>query len=491
MRAATSALGLPPVDGRVGECSEEKMAEYYPLLAKAIAGLPNSTPETRRAVYERARKALLAQLQNLEPPLAAADVARESDALAGAVARLEAELAGLDGYGAERPRPNPPVAPAPAPKAPGRPAPPPAKLAARQSPAAAELANQDARIPRETRPLKAPERPVQKTRAANAVAKDAEAATGGAIWPEPIDSFDDESLMELPKPRAEGQRLYAPQPQADEGRGIFRLWIVGGVVALVVVIVAVAAWTLRDRPDQLAKLTLAPAQPKESGKIVERIGGGPKEQENPSSTTAEVAPTAPVAPANPPLQPSDAGQTIPVAQRAALLVEAPDAPNKVKTYVGTVVWRLDNVSNGPGQPLGTAVHADIDIPADKLKVALTLQKNVDASLPASHTLTIVFTVQPDSPTGGVKQISVPQLREDDTPTGETLIGVPVPIMDNSFLIGLTRGSAEATNLRLIQQRAWFDIPILLGNGRIAKLTFEKSASGTRAINDAIAAWQSQ
>jgi len=66
------------------------MAEYYPLLAKAVAGLPNSTPETRRAVYERARKALLGQLQNLQPPLPEADIARETRALDMAMARLEA-----------------------------------------------------------------------------------------------------------------------------------------------------------------------------------------------------------------------------------------------------------------------------------------------------------------------------------------------------------------------------------------------------------------
>ena len=69
------------------------MADYYPLLAKAVAGLPNSTPETRGAVYERARNALLGQLRRLEPPVPEADIERESQALEVAVARLEAEFA--------------------------------------------------------------------------------------------------------------------------------------------------------------------------------------------------------------------------------------------------------------------------------------------------------------------------------------------------------------------------------------------------------------
>ena len=139
--------------------------------------------------------------------------------------------------------------------------------------------------------------------------------------------------------------------------------------------------------------------------------------------------------------------------RAALLVEAPEEANKVKTYFGTVVWRLDNVSGGSGQPVGTAIHADIDIPDDKWKVSFTLQKNTDPSLPASHTITIDFFPQANSPSGGAKEINVVQMRQDNAPKGESLIGVPVPIMENSFLIGLTRGTAEATNLDLIKSRA--------------------------------------
>ena len=41
------------------------MADYYPLIARAIAGLDPSAPgESRRALYERARAALIAQLRN-------------------------------------------------------------------------------------------------------------------------------------------------------------------------------------------------------------------------------------------------------------------------------------------------------------------------------------------------------------------------------------------------------------------------------------------
>ena len=44
------------------------MADYYPLVAKAVAGLEKNTGEGRRALYERARTALVAQLRGMDPP---------------------------------------------------------------------------------------------------------------------------------------------------------------------------------------------------------------------------------------------------------------------------------------------------------------------------------------------------------------------------------------------------------------------------------------
>ena len=39
------------------------MADYTPLIARAVEGLERNTGENRRELYERARKALLAQLR--------------------------------------------------------------------------------------------------------------------------------------------------------------------------------------------------------------------------------------------------------------------------------------------------------------------------------------------------------------------------------------------------------------------------------------------
>lgn len=561
------------------------MADYYPLLAKAVAGLSNSTPETRRAIYERARTALIGQLRRMDPPVPEADLDREAEALEAAVTRLEAEfapelaaeaiprdpmaMAGLFGRtsptqtpdaeavreppgsdsGAAAPaasedektsRPPPPFKVRREPRRlpesganggaqsnlgargsrpPAAPVPPrstsirngaPALEAAPEPPAAAgpsgTLGSQGAVIPGAVlgepvaQKLAAQESPAEGRAAQERAAQ--EPAAQEPVVQEAISrdtglearrALDAKSPQPAAKIRSDAQRPFAPQP-AREAAAPKRLWIVGAIVGLVVFLVAIAAFELRDRPEDLAGLKPAqPSTPVESGatgKIVDRIGVGGANSEASASSGAGaniVANRKDVAKAaTEPAEPAVA-----VARRAALLVEAPDEQTKVRTFLGSVVWRVDNVSNGPGEPLTTAVRADIEIPEEKLQAAMTFQKNFDATLPASHTMKLNFILAPGGPLADIQQISVPQMRREDTATGDALSGVPVPVMKNAFLVGLSRGAAEPTNLDLLRSREWVDVPMLLSNGRIAKLTFEKGPSGQRALDDALASWQAQ
>src|SRR6185369_11425373 len=107
------------------------MADYYPLVAKAIAGLEKNTGEGRRTLYERARTALVAQLRGMnDPPLTEAEITRERLSLEEAIRKVEAEAArrGREPARAEPPAPKPDATPAapqsvaarPAPSAPER-----------------------------------------------------------------------------------------------------------------------------------------------------------------------------------------------------------------------------------------------------------------------------------------------------------------------------------------------------------------------------------
>ena len=478
------------------------MADYYPLLAKAIAAQAQSDPEKRRVIYERARKALLAQLRAVQPPIADTAIERESHALDDAITQLEGELGTKD-----RPAPPPPTRPARESATPG--------LAAGLGAGAIGLAagptspRMPPRPPLPPRPslrMPVPKPPAASTPAAppardelhppsaGSTERTAFAASSAADSSAADSSAADLSAAELPPLPAEPQgepgsdaalrprdRYHpaAPRPDAASRRTLGP-WIAGAVGALLVLLIAGAAWKLRDRPEDLARVKpAAPQSDTSSAKVAERVGGA-----RPSGSGAAATQGAPAAPA-------DQASTVPVAHRAALLVEAPEEENKVKTYIGSVVWRLENVSREAGQPLSTAVRADVDIPDAKLKMSLTFQKNLDPALPASHTISIRFTPLAGSPLGDVQQIDSPQMRRDEAPSGDPLSAVPVPIMDNNFLVGLARGDFESRNLDLMKTRAWIDIPMLLKNKHVAKLTLEKGVTGDRAINDAIAAWAGQ
>ena len=66
------------------------MADYYPLIARAVAGLEKNTGDARRLVYERSRTALVAQLRSVTPALSESDVTRERLALEEVVRKVEA-----------------------------------------------------------------------------------------------------------------------------------------------------------------------------------------------------------------------------------------------------------------------------------------------------------------------------------------------------------------------------------------------------------------
>src|SRR4051794_5215022 len=101
------------------------MADYYPLVAKAVAGLEKNTGEGRRTLYERARTALVAQLRGMnDPPLTEAEITRGRLALEEAIRKVEAEAArrGREPPRAEPAAPKSDAVPAAPQSAPAKPA---------------------------------------------------------------------------------------------------------------------------------------------------------------------------------------------------------------------------------------------------------------------------------------------------------------------------------------------------------------------------------
>ena len=68
------------------------MADYYPVIARAVSRLPSKTDEARHSIYERARTVLRENLRTHDPSVSPAQLVTEQFALEAAISRVETEL---------------------------------------------------------------------------------------------------------------------------------------------------------------------------------------------------------------------------------------------------------------------------------------------------------------------------------------------------------------------------------------------------------------
>jgi hypothetical protein len=188
--------------------------------------------------------------------------------------------------------------------------------------------------------------------------------------------------------------------------------------------------------------------------------------------------------------PQDASRAGPaVAQRVVLYEEEPNDPQG-KRYVGSVLWKTETVSPGAGQPPELAIKAEVEIPERKMTMTWSLRRNTDKTLPASHTIEIMFNLPPDFAPGGINNVPGILMKQAEQTRGTPLAGLAVKVTNNFFLIGLSAVEADfQRNLQLLKERAWFDIPIVYNNNRRAILALEKGTPGERAFDDVFAAWK--
>jgi hypothetical protein len=116
------------------------MADYYPVLARAISRLSDNDPRKRQEIYDRARTVVFEELRKLDPE----KIAPEQAQLEAAILRLEAELSAKDALAVGAP-PQPAAEVTPAPQ---------------RKPASGYFA----RIFRSPRPAKSPAKPTPPAR---------------------------------------------------------------------------------------------------------------------------------------------------------------------------------------------------------------------------------------------------------------------------------------------------------------------------------------
>jgi hypothetical protein len=525
------------------------MADYYPLIARAIAGLDPSAPgESRRALYERARAALIAQLRSVEPPLSESEITRERLSLEEAVRKVESEAAqrardasrsatdptrtasrassSLRGSARPAARPEPTAAPAASPPRTRQSSPPPlprndrpplgqedqwqASRARPETQRQPQVPMQDPQLPptrerpaaRRAAENNAPEAPGMRgfrdiTADADDLGRAAAQASRAARKtyanvPSPSPEFDrlepvmedrgfdseapysyDESIEEAeryapPQPAPPRPRI-APERAREPKRGT--IFPFKSAIAVGIVLILVGAAILWGKS------------------VVHTVSGLLK----PSQTVVE-APKDTSAPGIKPKipdrvgQPSSSDQVAPVAQRVVLYDEDPSDP-KGKQYVGSVIWRTEQIKASGSQKADIAVRADIEIPDRKFKMTMSFRRNTDTSLPASHTAELTFILPADFSGGGVSNVPGILMKSNEQARGTPLAGLAVKVTDGFFLVGLSNVDADRSrNLQLLKERSWFDVPLVYVNQRRAIIAIEKGAPGERAFNDAFAAW---
>ena len=262
-------------------------------------------------------------------------------------------------------------------------------------------------------------------------------------------------------------------PAARRRRSTWRGLVAAALAVIVVLGLGAAGYWQRDRLKSLmVRSSAPPIQQQETPKVQTKI---------PDRVTQGTSTTAPTA------SPDQSGAAA-VAQRVVLYEEDPGDPQG-KRYVGSVTWRTEAAPPSPGQPPEMAVRANLEIPERRMNMTMSVHRNTDKALPASHTIELVFNLPPDFPYGGISNVPGVLMKQAEQTRGAPLAGLAVKVTAGFFLLGLSSAESDMQrNLQLLKERSWFDIPIVYGNGRRAILAVEKGTPGERAFNEAFTAW---
>ncbi len=451
------------------------MPDYASILRRSISALPDSSPEMREAVYQRARAALARQLTAVDPPLSTREIQAQHHELEDAVARLEAD------YATE---PDPPAS------------------------EPDDGARDDGYFYSGDQP-----------HAGSALAGPAGVGTFPASEHR-RGSYDDP-----------GARPYEGEPDDgdddyDEEESASRTPLLIGLLLVLLVVGGTLAYGYAER-DRLFALfdfsdaggtaaTVEPAGAPASGpaepnatpaagaeKRPDRLANGPEAAPAPASAAPapavarqETAPApAPDAPAPAEPLPTEAAgglageqQTAALGQPGESIVEqraiyyfqgAEGTPGQATN--GNVTWAQTTRDSGP------AIQATLKLAEQEVTTTVTIYKNNDPSLPASHLVEVQFSGQ-IGPTP-VQRVPALVIKQTEQARGQPLTGAAVPVTNELFWIALSDDQEEVTrNLQLLREGSWFDIPILFTDGTRALLTFEKGIPGDRVFETALAAW---
>ncbi len=218
----------------------------------------------------------------------------------------------------------------------------------------------------------------------------------------------------------------------------------------------------------------------------------------PADPPAEVATPEPDAVANDPATPPatenapapEATQPALAVGQKAIFYEERTSTAEGSAEPGNIVWSLVQESPGGEAPPEPAIRAEANIPGKNIQLRMTIRRNTDETLPASHIVELIFLTPEGFEGGGIDNILRIAMKTSEQDAGSPLIGIPAKIADGFFLVALNDTKAdEQANLTLLRNQDWIDIPIIYKSGRRALITMEKGIPGDKVFDDALKAWQ--
>lgn len=503
------------------------MADYYPLLSRAVQALSINTPASRKAVFDRAREALTTQLSSMNS-VRDQDLERERLSLEEAIHRIESEAneSGERAQSSTLVEPETKVSEKEQEKAPvlenevENPQEIPEDFfednqtdknveeevaveepVVEEEPVSEEVSElnsiEDVQLVEDTDHLNEAKSEFVEQVAALEELRDLgdesqnsvdynstvepQSVFEAAVAPQ-VELKHDLMLDHGPRidpdevlniPEIMGEDVFAPKQSDAKKKLYMKVAAVAG--AIILAVVATLALVVRDKPLTLVKTEESNVSSQGASKVVDRLNedsknanAGAQNSKTPSMSKSDV---------------------VGVSQRAILYEEAPDSPDKGKVFVGQVVWRLETQNSNGQQGPESVVRADVEIPDRKMKLAFLIRRNKDQALPASHTLEMQFSLPPDFPHAGIANVPGVLTKANEAVRGAPLAGLSVRITNGYFLVGLANSANErSVNERQLKEHAWFDIPVLYNNGRRALLTIEKGASGEKILNQAFETW---
>jgi hypothetical protein len=280
------------------------------------------------------------------------------------------------------------------------------------------------------------------------------------------------------------------------------------LISTFILVALILAWSKRAMIEQIITALDTDGV---STVALDSLASPAKNDASPSALVNSLGPHAPTLPAVAGLKPAPTGAPVELASRSS-----PAAPPQVSTasdddvldtplekngtlreepltgdsntlaasFDARVAWRF--VENGA---TGPAIMADLQVPARHMKIKMTIHKNTDSSIPASHLIELTIDTPAVLPGEGLQQLSLPQMKPTKEERGQALVGAEAKIIDGSFWIALSAAAPDlSVNLALLRDGEWIEIPLVYETGQHAFLTFAKGLEGDQVFQKALAAW---